>query len=209
MVRLGAVVMAALVGPLMLMQGSAPVRVADGPTYTAEGQLRYPERYRGWVFLTSGFNMSYNAKAKDDGDGMFDNVFVNPEAYQVYQATGHWPEGTELVLENRGAEVGKSINKAGKTQTAEVMGMEVHVLDSAHMDSAHVDPEHKGDGWAFYGFENKVNAKVIPHTADCYSCHQQHAAVDTTFVQFYPTLIESAEKHKSLSAGYLKEVGTK
>lgn len=25
----------------------------------------------------------------------------------------------------------------------------------------------------------------IPHTAACYSCHQQHAAVDTTLVQFY------------------------
>ena len=28
----------------------------------------------------------------------------------------------------------------------------------------------------------------------CYSCHEQHGAVDTTFVQFYPTLIDAAKQ---------------
>ena len=39
--------------------------------------------------------------------------------------------------------------------------------------------------------------KAIPTTANCYSCHQEHGAVDTTFVQFYPTL-----------AGIAREKGT-
>jgi hypothetical protein len=39
----------------------------------------------------------------------------------------------------------------------------------------------------------------------CYSCHEQHAAVDTTFVQFYPTLLEIAKKKGTLAPGYLKE----
>jgi len=93
-----------------------------------------PAKYSEWVFLASSLDMSYDPKPRADGTHMFNNVFVNPEAYRVFQATGHWPEGTELVLANRGAEAPKSINKAGRTQSADVMGLEVHVLDSAHLD---------------------------------------------------------------------------
>jgi len=30
-------------------------------------------------------------------------------------------------------------------------------------------------------------AVLLPATADCYACHKEHGAVDTTFTQFYPT----------------------
>jgi hypothetical protein len=33
-------------------------------------------------------------------------------------------------------------------------------------------------------------ATMVP--ASCYSCHEKNGAVDTTFVQYYPTLIEAA-----------------
>ncbi len=186
--------------PLLGMQ-AVPMRVMDGPAYTADGQLKFPEKYHEWVFLTSSLDMSYDPKPTPMGMGMFNNVFVNPEAYRAFQATGHWPEGTEIVLENRGAEGAKSINKLGRTQSQELMGFEVHVLDSAHQDS-----KVKGDGWAFYGFDKLVSAKAIPRPASCYTCHEEHGAVDTTFVQFYPTLMDAAQKHKTLSAAYLKEL---
>jgi len=35
--------------------------------------------------------------------------------------------------------------------------------------------------------------------------HQAHVAVDTTFVQFYPTLLPLAKAKGTLSAAYLKE----
>ena len=41
--------------------------------------------------------------------------------------------------------------------------------------------------------------------ASCYTCHEQQAAVDTTFVQFYPTLLPIAKSKGTLSAAYLKE----
>ncbi len=44
---------------------------------------------------------------------------------------------------------------------------------------------------------------------DCYSCHEQHGAVDTTFVQFYPTLLKLAEQKGTLSEAYKKEEGKK
>jgi hypothetical protein len=46
---------------------------------------------------------------------------------------------------------------------------------------------------------------MIPRTANCYSCHQENGAVDTTFVQFYPTLLPIARAEKTLTAHYLAE----
>ena len=54
-----------------------------------------------------------------------------------------------------------------------------------------------------------MSAKAIARPASCYTCHEEHGAVDTTFVQFYPTLLDAAEKHKTLSAAYLKESAAK
>jgi hypothetical protein len=43
---------------------------------------------------------------------------------------------------------------------------------------------------------------MIPHDAECYSCHLAHAAVDTTFVQFYPTLLPVAKAKGTLAQAY-------
>ena len=178
---------------------ASEVAVEDGPSYTADGQLKLPARYREWVYLTSGLDMSYNPKATAAGHSMFDNVFVNPAAYRVFLKTGTWPDKTVMVLENRGAESGSSINHRGQTQSSEVMGLEVHVKDASRLQG----------GWGFFGFDNGVSAKLIARPAECYSCHEAHAAVDTTFVQFYPTLRGVAKEKGTLSAGYLKEAGAK
>jgi Cytochrome P460 len=169
-----------------------------GPAYTSDGRLELPEHYREWIYLSSGFDMSYNPAAKASGHHMFDNVFVNPEAYRTFVETGTWPDGAMLMLENRGAEGRGSINQSGNYQSTDVMGLEVHVKDSARF----------ADKWAFFGFSGRKPAKVIPHSAECYSCHAEHAAVDTTFVQFYPTLLPVAKSKHVLSAGYVKETGS-
>jgi hypothetical protein len=188
-----------LLGTLLLSSNGAMTRAAapqtDGPTYTSDGQLKRPEQYREWAFLTSGVNMSYDPKAQADGHPFFDNVFVNPSAYQVFQQTGTWPDKTALVLENRNGESGRSINTHGQTQSVEVTGLEVHVKDAT-----------LAGGWGFYVLGSAATAKRLPHTAACYTCHEQHAAVDTTFVQFYPTLLPLAQQKATLSAAYLKEI---
>ena len=54
-------------------------------------------------------------------------------------------------------------------------------------------------GWAFFSdLENRTPPKPIPAATSCYSCHEQHGAVDTTFVQFYPTLIDAAKQKGTL-----------
>ncbi len=169
----------------------------DSPQYTSDGQMKFPENYREWVYLTTGFDMSYTASAGAPDHHMFDNVFVNPEAYKVFVATGHWPDKTMLVLEVRGARGKGSINQRGNYQD-EIMGLEVHVRDDARFAGK----------WAFFGFDGGKTGKIDPPTATCYSCHQDHGAVDTTFVQFYPTLIPIAKIKNSLEEKYLKEIAT-
>jgi hypothetical protein len=167
----------------------------SGPEYTADSRLKFPEKYREWIYLTSGIDMSYSPTSGMAGHSMFDNVFVNPEAYKAFVETGTWPDKTVLVLEVRGAQTKGSINHTGHYQDSEVMGMEVHVKDEARFPGK----------WAFFGFENTVSGNLVPTGAACYSCHADHAAVDTTFVQFYPTLLSIAKKKGTLSSAYLKE----
>jgi len=177
-----------------LALGDSTETAIRSPVYTEDGRLALPEDYREWVYLSSGFDMSYSPMAMM-GNHMFDNVFVEPGAYKAFIATGTWPDKTMLVLEVRGAINKGSINKNGNYQST-VMGREVHVKDSAHLQ-----------GWAFFGFENEKPAKMTPRTADCYSCHAAHAAVDNTFVQFYPTLLPIATAKGTLSAAYKAESG--
>ncbi len=130
--------------------------------------------------------MSYATNAREDPDPSFDNVFVSPAAYRKFAATGTWPNGTVFMLEIRASRQQGSINRTGHYQGA-VQGLEAHVK--------------KLDGtWAFYGFDDgKKVSSAIPRDASCYSCHQTHGAVDTTFVQFYPTLLPVAREKKTLS----------
>jgi Cytochrome P460 len=165
------------------------------PEYTDDGQMKLPENYRQWVYLTTGFDMSYNPGLMSMDHHMFDNVFVNPEAYQSFVQNGTWPDKTVMVLEARKAEGKGSINQKGNFQGTEIMGLEVHVKDEARFPGK----------WAFFGFDGGKTAKMTPTTASCYSCHSEHGAVDTTFVQFYPTLLPLAKSKGTLSAAYQKE----
>jgi hypothetical protein len=176
----------------LALAASLPSAVLAAPAYDADGRLRFPNDYRTWIYLSTGLGMSYNAVAM--GGEVFDNVFVDPVSYKAFLETGTWPDGTELVLEVREAQQKGSINKSGHFQGAAVH-REVHLKDSTRF---------KG-GWAFFPFSDETPAKMIATTADCYSCHQAHGAVDTTFVQFYPTLLPIAQEKKTLSASYLAD----
>lgn len=177
---------------------SKPVMAASSfaPTYAKNGDLLPPTNYREWIYLTSGIDMSYSPKSSDMDHSIFDNVFVNPEAYRSFLATGTWPDKTMMVLEVREARSKGSINQRGHFQGTQLMGMEVHVKDESKFPGK----------WAFFDFDSlEKNGTLIPQGAPCYTCHASHAAVDTTFVQFYPTLLPLAQKKGTLSEAFLKE----
>jgi hypothetical protein len=182
----------------LLFAMTPPAQEVTAPQYTSDGQMELPEHYREWVYLTSGFDMSYNPSMQMGDHHMFDNVFVNPAAYQAFQKTGTWPDKTVLVLEGRGARSKGSINQKGSYQDTGVMAIEVHVKDETRFPGK----------WAFFGFGEGKTSKMIPTSTDCYSCHASHAAVDNTFVQFYPTLLPIATTKGTLSAAYQKEMGS-
>jgi hypothetical protein len=187
---------ALLAGMLLLSSGFQQASTTSAvPEYTSDAQLKKPENYRQWVYLTTGFDMSYSPGTGMGDHHMFDNVFVNPESYKAFVETGTWPDKTMLVLEVRGAKGKGSINQKGNYQDTALMGLEVHVKDEARFPGK----------WAFFGFDDAKTAKMVPTNAECYKCHAAHAAVDTTFVQFYPTLLPIATSKGTLSAGYQKD----
>ncbi len=150
--------------------------------YTKEGELTLPD-YRKWVFIGSGLGMSYLPQQAGENPP-FTNVFAEPSAYDQFVENGVWPDKAMLVAERRASVTNLSINKTGWAQTGEAHGAELEVKDQS-----------KG-GWLFYEFRaGEKTAKSLPKTMVCYSCHEEHAAVDNTFVQFYPSLIETAKKH--------------
>ena len=185
----------AVAGVLLALSFLRPRPVQAVAVSETSAIIPVPSNYREWVYLTSGLDMTYSqpraAPVPENHVSVFDNVFVNPEAYRTLVQTASWPDNTTFVLENRSGERNVSINKAGRTQGTDVTGIELHA-------------KIRGE-WTFYERENDGSERLIPRPASCYTCHEQHAAVDTTFIQFYPTLLPIAKAKHVLSAGYLAE----
>ena len=150
---------------------------AGTPHYTAANELVVPADYREWVYLSSGLDMSYTEAEAKREHSVFDNVFVNPAAWAAFKKSGHWPDKTVFVMENRGAGTHESINKQGFFQTEDFQGLEFHVRDENRFPG----------GWGFFASNGKQPATLLPTSAPCYACHKSNGAVDTTFTQFYPT----------------------
>ncbi len=167
---------------------------ADAPQYDASGKIIFPADYREWIYLSSGMDMSYSDTAPSDSH-TFTNVFVPRAAYVAFLKNGVWPDKTVLMLEARSGAGDVSIAKRGVVQTEQLKRIIAHVKDTSRFQG----------GWAFFAFDGDKPAEMIPTSAPCYSCHQQHAAADTTFVQFYPTLLPVATKLGTLNPSYVAE----
>src|SRR5215813_90145 len=180
--------LAALIIALSLNHNVA-ANAASGnlPTYTADGKLALPANYRDWTFLTSGFGMNYSAGTSFRP--MFTNVYVTPEAVQGFKSTGKWPDKSMFIVEIYSPASHGSINKAGHYQDTFV-GLDVEVKDSSREQE-----------WSYYNFgagETVGEAIVGP---GCNNCHSKNGAVEHTFVQFYPTLLDFAIEKNLIKSG--------
>lgn len=165
----------------------------DDPRYTADGQLMRPDKYREWVFLSSGLGMTYGLveTVANTVSQRFDNVFVTPQAYKAFLQTGTWPDKSMFALEVRYSQSKGSINKGGHYQE-DVAAVEFHVKDQKRFPGK----------WGFFGFDdNAKTAKAFPANSNCQTCHAKSGAVDETFVQFYPTLIPIAKSKGTFKPG--------
>jgi hypothetical protein len=169
-----------VVACLALLAAVPDEKEKSHPQYDAKGDLMRPADYREWMFLSAGYGMNYSP-----GPGsheMFTNVFVQRWAYDEFVKSGKWPEQSMFVIDERDTASRSSINQKGHYQT-DLMGLAVEVKDSAK----------NPDKWAYYAFDADGNgagkaAGAMPHGNSCWSCHEAHAAVEHSFVQFYPTL---------------------
>ena len=165
-----------------ILLAAAPDEKMPKPQYDEKGQLLRPANYREWIFLSAGYGMNYSPEP--GGHEMFTNVFVQRWAYNEFLSSGKWPEQSMFVIDERDAASRSSINQKGHYQT-DLMGLAVEVKDSAR------NPEK----WAYYGFDaDGKTAGAMPKGNGCWSCHEAHAAVEHSFVQFYPTLKPVAKK---------------
>jgi hypothetical protein len=171
------------IGAGLLAADQPEKQPSPGPRYAADGKLLRPEGYREWVYLSSGLGMNYSPGPGGDDHPMFTNVFVPQDAYRKFVATGKWPDKTIFVVEERGSTTNGSINKKGHFQT-DLMGMGVEVKDESHFP----------DKWAYFAFDEKAASAAALPKAACWQCHEDHAAVEHSFVQFYPTLKPVAKK---------------
>lgn len=162
--------------------GAGPAENSAKPRYDEKAQLIRPADYRDWMFLSAGFGMNYSPGP--DSHEMFTNVFVQRWAYDEFAKSGKWPEQTMFVIDERDAASRSSINQKGHYQT-DLTGLAVEVKDSAH----------NPDKWAYYIFAAEGTAAgAMPKGNGCFACHDAHAAVEHTFVQFYPTVKVVAKK---------------
>ena len=163
----------------------------DGPRYTGTALVR-PTDYREWIFLSSGLGMTYEPPSANPRPPTFGNVFVNPSSYRSFLRTGKWPDKTIFVLEFRNSDSEASINKSGRFQTG-LAAVEAEVKDSRYPD-----------GWAFFNFRGDAPAEPLSASASapCVECHTKNTAVERTFVQFYPGVLEVAKKMGTVRKDY-------
>ncbi|HZJ30996.1 MAG TPA: cytochrome P460 family protein [Vicinamibacterales bacterium] len=163
--------------------------VSDGPQYAGGNTLVKPANYREWTFLASGLGMTYDASAAGT---TFTNVFVNPAAYRGFMSTGRWPDKSVFVLEFRASATDAPPNTNGRFQTR-LIGIEAEVKDARFPD-----------GWAFFNFRGADSAAPLAgqDVASCVECHSKNTAVERTFVQFYPTLLDVARAKGTLKPGF-------
>lgn len=173
----------------------------DGPRYTNGTSLLRPTNYREWPFLGSSLGLAY-AQLSDAAKAAppFANVFVNPSSYRSFMQTGKWPDGTMLVLEVRRSS-SEGVPVVGGRYQGDLMLLEAQVKDA-----------RLPGGWAFFSWGTARNLKevatpepadaAIPGQGTCVDCHIKHAAVERTFVQFYPTLLEVAKQKGTLKPGF-------
>jgi len=156
------------------------------PRFADDNQLIRPEGFREWMFVGSNLNMGYT-EGPPPAESRFHNIYIQPEAYRQFAATGKFPDKTVLVMEVIAAGTNASINKKGQFADRPI-GIEVALKDEKRF----------AEKWAYFNFIGKGGtalAQAKPFAKEnCWKCHNEHGAVDNVFVQFYSVLREAKPK---------------
>lgn len=184
---------AAVLAASLLIVGAA-FSASDGSAigsavFNKADELVLPEGFREWVFIGApltphGLN---NGKA---GFPEYHHVYVNPDAFAVYQRTGAFPDGTviakELVLLQKGdfSDGSKNAPSGRGFFAGGFNGMDVMVKDSKRFKDS--------NGWGFFNFGHHAppylkTAGAAP-SESCAGCHAANAGKGMVFKAYYPVL---------------------
>jgi Cytochrome P460 len=188
-VRLGICLLVAAVA-LAVIAWSPPSAHADDAA-----ALRRPADLRELVFLSSSHGLAYGPAARQSATPAFTNIFVEAAIYRSFMRTGQWPDGTTFFMEVRAGVSHTDIGTRGNSQG------ELLAVEAEHKDSS----RYPDGGWAYFDFGprgEKAQAEPLPRTAECYTCHRLHGAVEWTFTQFYPEQFAVAQRLGTVRKDY-------
>lgn len=156
----------------------------------ADGKLERPTDYREWVYVGTPVtpNDMNNGKAPFPE---FHNVYIDPESWAHWKATGTFRDGTILVKELVSVGSKGAVSGAGYFM-GEFIGLEATVKSKTHF------PKEPGN-WAYFSFSTPDHSSLKPTAskfaaAACNACHEASAATDWVFTQYYPVLRAAAGK---------------
>ena len=158
------------------------------PEYTADGDLILPKNFEKWVYLGSPLtpNALNGGKANFPE---FHNVYMQPWAYEEYQKTNVFPEGTimfkelQLTLPGQNSDGSRTEPSGRGYFPGPLNGADVTVKDSKRYADT--------GGWGYFNFnhhEPKAPTAKAKAKNECAFCHIASAKKDDVWTQFYPLL---------------------
>ena len=185
-----AVIAVAVIAASMNSEGEAKAsqktksksRQASAVRFNNDGELIRPTGYRKWTYVGTPVTPN-DMNAGNAPFPEFHNVYMNPDAFDHYEKTGEFPNGTVLVKEL--VSVGDKEATSGKGYfMSEFIGLEVSVKDESRF-------KDEPGNWAYFSFGHKYplkeKAKAQP-AASCNECHDGNADDNWVFTQYYPVL---------------------
>jgi hypothetical protein len=168
---------------------------AQSPTvararFNSRGEVLLPVGYRQWVHVGTRDNPSGKINILDGKPILTPEVleaYVEPGAFAIYERTGNWPDGSQLVKEFSAVRVGAGCQSGTYLCTTEFgegifqtgyIGLGMMVKDEKRFPSAQ-------GHWSFFSFGHKAPpydpvSAALP-AEQCMSCHVRLAS-DTDFV---------------------------
>lgn len=169
-------------GSVLAASRAAAHRKSGDVSFNRDGELVRPSGYRRWIYVGSPLTPHdmNNGKAAFPE---FHSVYINPEAYDHYEKTGEFPDGTVLVKELVSVGTKQATSGHGYFM-GEFTGLEVLMKDRRRFQD---EPGH----WGFFSFGHEYplkSAARMQATSNCNDCHGGAADDDYVFTQYYPVL---------------------
>src|SRR5215813_10465077 len=185
----GVAILFCAVGLMYVTAATPSPEGVPGIEYTADGKLKAPMGFRQWIYVGS----SVTPNDLNGGQALFPefhSIYMDPESFAEYQKTGKYREGSVFIKEL--ISVGAKEASSGKGYfMGDFLAIEVAIKDSKRF-------KNEPGSWAYFSFDGKAHQKesALHPTASCNKCHEDDAAEDFVFSQFYPVLTTGAPHSK-------------